>query len=181
MKIGVFCSANSNLDPDFFRLTRELGEWIGRNGHTLVYGGCNLGLMDCVAQATAAAGGRVMGVIPRLLLEGEHASDVLDVTIHCERLSDRKDLMLLHSDVAIALPGGLGTLDEIFSMVGEATLAYHHKRVIVYNMKGFWDSLETLLTNLGQQGVLRGDISRLIVFVRTLDEVIENLSRISES
>ena len=179
MKIGVFCSANSNLDPDFFRLTHELGEWIGRNGHTLVYGGCNLGLMECVAQATSAAGGRVVGVIPRLLLEGEHASDVVDVTIHCERLSDRKDLMLIHSDVAIALPGGLGTLDEIFSMVGEATLAYHHKRVIVYNMKGFWDSLEALLADLGRQGMLRGDISRHIVFATSLDDVVKYLSQIS--
>ncbi|MCI6550101.1 MAG: TIGR00730 family Rossman fold protein, partial [Prevotella sp.] len=64
MKIGIFCSANEQIDPDFFRMTEELGQWMGRNGHTVVFGGCNLGLMECVAKAAREAGGRTIGVIP---------------------------------------------------------------------------------------------------------------------
>ena len=72
MNICVFCSANSNIDPDFFALTRELGEWMGANGHTLVYGGTDLGLMRCVAEAVKGAGGRVIGVLPARIERGGH-------------------------------------------------------------------------------------------------------------
>ena len=94
MKIGVFCSANSSIDQDFFTLTDELGRWMGREGHTLVYGGCNMGLMECVAKAVHETGGTVIGVIPRLLEQGGRLSQYIDVQIPCDNLSDRKDLML---------------------------------------------------------------------------------------
>jgi len=171
MKISVFCSANSNIDPDFFTLTRELGQWIGREGHTLVYGGVDMGLMECVAEAAAKAGGMVTGVIPSRLEKGGRTSQHIHTKILCETLGERKQLMLQHSDVAIALPGGIGTLDEIFSMASEGTLAYHDKRVVVYNMKGFWDDLKSLLDSLQSQGLIRGHYTSRIVFASTLDEV----------
>lgn len=171
MKISVFCSANSNIDPDFFTLTRELGQWIGSEGHTLVYGGVDMGLMECVAEATAKAGGMVTGVIPSRLEKGGHTSSYVHTQILCETLGERKQLMMLHSDVAIALPGGIGTLDEIFSMASEGTLAYHDKKVVVYNMKGFWDELKSLLDALQSRNFIRGDYTSRIVFASNLDEV----------
>ena len=173
MRISVFCSANDNIDPRFFTLARELGQWIGHNGHVLVYGGCDMGLMECVAEAVKQNGGQVIGVIPSRLEQGGHTSQHIDVRILCETLGQRKELMLEHSDVAVALPGGLGTLDEVFSMAAEGTLAYHDKRVVMYNMFGFWDDLQTLLDHMQQRGLMRGDYHRLITFATTLDEVVK--------
>ena len=172
MNIGIFCSANSQIDPDFFTLTRQLGAWMGKHHHTLVYGGTDLGLMDCVAHAVADNGGKVIGVVPALLLKNEHANPIDDERLLCTTLSERKQLMTAHSDVLIALPGGIGTLDEVFSVAGEGTLAYHDKKVIIYNMKGFWDDLETMLGHLQQRGFIRGDYQSRIVFAHNLEEIM---------
>lgn len=176
MNVAVFCSANNALDPEFFTLTRRLGEWIGRGGHTLVYGGCDMGLMECVAKAVHDSGGRVIGVIPIRLEKGGHVSSYIDVQILCETLGERKQLMLDRSDVVVALPGGIGTLDEIFSVAAEGTLAYHDKRVIVYDMKGFWNGLESLLDGLQQKGVMRGDYHSRITFAHDEDELLRMLA-----
>lgn len=171
MKIGVFCSANSNIDPDFFSLTRELGTWIGQNGHTLVFGGCNMGLMECIAQSVHEAGGSTIGVVPLVIEKGGKVSDFVDVNIACDNLSDRKDLMLLQSDILIALPGGIGTLDEIFSVAAAHTIGYHNKRVIIYNMKGFWDSTIRMLDDLQSQGLIRGSWRNYIQIANSMEQI----------
>ncbi|MBQ6085948.1 MAG: TIGR00730 family Rossman fold protein [Bacteroidaceae bacterium] len=171
MKIGVFCSANSNIDTDFFSLTRELGTWIGQNGHTLVFGGCNMGLMECIAQSVHEAGGSTIGVVPQVIEKGGKVSDFVDVNIACDNLSDRKDLMLLQSDILIALPGGIGTLDEIFSVAAAHTIGYHNKRVIIYNMKGFWDSTIRMLDELQSQGLIRGSWRNYIQIANSMEQI----------
>lgn len=176
MNIGIFCSANSQIDPDFFTLTRQLGEWMGQQHHTLVYGGTDLGLMDCIAHAVDENGGRVVGVVPARLLENEHANPIDHERLLCTTLAERKQIMTEQSDVLIALPGGIGTLDEVFTIAGEGTLAYHNKRVIMYSMKGFWDELETFFCHLQQQGFIRGDFRQRIVFAHNLEEVIAFLN-----
>lgn len=176
MKIGVFCSANSHIDPDFFSLTEELGRWIAHEGHVLVYGGCNQGLMECVALAVKTAGGRTIGVIPSMVEKNGRASQYVDVEIPCDNLSDRKDLMLAQSDICLALPGGVGTLDEIFTIVASRSIGYHHKKVILYDMKGFWQPLLALLDHLQQTGFIRGDYHDGIGVARNLDEVARLLS-----
>lgn len=107
MNICIFCSANSNLPTEYFDRTRELGAWMGANGHTLVFGGCNLGLMECVAEAVHNAKGMTIGVVPSIVEKGGKVSEHVDVKILCDNLSDRKDLMIQRSDVIIALPGGV--------------------------------------------------------------------------
>ena len=136
MKICVFCSANQQIDPDFFATTEELGRWAAENGHTLVYGGVNQGLMETLGKAAKQAGGRTIGIIPMIVEKSGRTSDYVDIEIPCDNLSDRKQLMMDQSDVFIALPGGLGTLDEIFTVVASATIGYHQKEVVLYNMKG---------------------------------------------
>ena len=111
MKIGVFCSANNNIDPDFFTATEEMGRWMADNGHTLVFGGCNIGLMQCIGKAVKDHGGMTIGVVPTLVERGGQKFAVLDVEIACDYLSDRKDLLVAQSDIIVALPGGVGTLD----------------------------------------------------------------------
>ena len=171
MKICVFCSANQQLDPDFFTLTEELGQWLAKEGHTLVYGGVNCGLMECVAKAVHEAGGRTIGVIPQIVEKNGRISDHVEVEILCDNLSDRKQLMLEKSDVFIALPGGIGTLDEIFTIAASATIGYHQKRVILYNMKGFWDSLIVMLNDLDTRGVTRQQWRTYIEVANSLEDI----------
>lgn len=174
MKICIFCSANQQIDQDFFTMTEELGKWVADKGHTIVYGGVNCGLMECVAKATKDAGGHTIGVIPMIVEKNGRTSDYVDVEIPVDNLSDRKQLMMDQSDVFIALPGGLGTLDEIFTVVASATIGYHSKTVILYNMKGFWDSLIQMLDDMMQKGVIRGDWRQ---YIKTADS-IEEISRL---
>lgn len=175
MHITVFCSANNRIDPEYFAMAEELGRWIGHHGHTLVYGGHDEGLMECIARATHEAGGRVMGVIPRRLVDSGHLSRYVDVEILCESLSERKDIMLRRSDAVVALPGGIGTLDEVFTVAASATLAYHRLRVVMYDMKGFWTPLERLMDSLQEKGMIRGDYHQQVTFAKNLEEVVAAL------
>jgi hypothetical protein len=174
MKIGVFCSANQQIDPDFFTMTEELGRWAAENGHTVVFGGTNLGLMECVAKATKELGGHTIGVVPTIIEKTGRASQYMDVEIPCDNLHDRKQLLEIQGDIFIALPGGLGTLDEIFTIVSAHTIGYHDKLIILYNMKGFWNSLIAMLDNLKTKGVIRGNWRD---YIKTADS-IEEIQRI---
>ncbi len=176
MKIGVFCSANEHIDADFFKQTEALGQWIGREGHQLVFGGCDMGLMECVAHAVHEAGGTTIGMVPRKVEQGGRVSPSLDVNVACENLSDRKDLMLAQSDVLVALPGGIGTLDEIFTVAASRTIGYHRKMVILFDMKGFWKPLVALLDDLQDRGFIRGHWTDYIRVARSLDEVTAEIA-----
>ena len=173
----VFCSANQQIDADFFQMTEELGRWAAAAGHTIVFGGNDSGLMHAVSKAAKEAGGHLVGVVPRVIEQRGMLSPYLDVHIPTENLSDRKDLMMLQADVFIALPGGVGTLDEIFTMASSASLGYHHKRIVLYNMKGFWDSLIAMMDDLQQKGVIRGAWRDTIAVANNLDEIREFLAK----
>lgn len=176
MKLCIFCSANHQIDPEFFEMTNELGQWAAREGHVIVFGGVNQGLMECVAKATKEAGGHTIGVVPRIIEQHGRQSQYVDVEIACDNLSDRKQLMEEQSDVFIALPGGIGTLDEVFTIAASATIGYHQKSVILYNMKGFWNSLITMLDDLHSRGVTRKQWRTYIKVANSLDELANILS-----
>ena len=144
---------------------------MAEKGHTLVYGGVNQGLMECVAKAVHETGGRTIGVIPRIVEKSGRISEYVDVELLCDNLSDRKQLMLDQSDVFIALPGGIGTIDEVFTIAASATIGYHQKRVILYNMKGFWDALIQMMDDLQVRGVIRGNWREYISVASTLEEL----------
>ena len=171
MKLCIFCSANWQIDQDFFSLTEELGRWAAEKGHTIVFGGVNQGLMECVAKATHELGGRTIGVIPRIIEQNGRQSQYVDVDIPCDNLNDRKQLMQDMADAFIVLPGGIGTLDEIFTIAAAATIGYHEKPVILYNMKGFWNSLITCLDDLQTRGVIRKQWRTYIQVASSLQEL----------
>jgi hypothetical protein len=171
MNICVFCSANGQIDPDFFAATEELGRWAAENGHTIVYGGVNQGLMECLGKAAHDSGGRTIGVIPMIVEKSGRTSDHVEVEILCDNLSDRKQLMMDRSDIFIALPGGIGTLDEVFTVAASATIGYHNKPVILYNMKDFWNPLIRLLDDLQQRGMVRGHWQDYIRVVNSVNEL----------
>ena len=171
MNIGVFCSANNQIDAAYFQLTEELGQWMAQQGHVLIFGGVNQGLMECVAKAVKEAGGKTLGVVPSIVEETGRTSQYNDRVLTCNNLSERKQLMLDESDLFIALPGGIGTLDEVFTVAASYTIGYHHKRVILYNMKGFWDSTVRMLDDLQQRGMVRGQWRDYICVANSLQEI----------
>ncbi|MBP1613210.1 MAG: Rossman fold protein, family [Bacteroidetes bacterium] len=154
-KIGIFCSASNEIDQEFVEATRQLGEWMGKEKKTLVYGGTNLGLMECIARASKMNGGKVIGVIPALLEENGRTSSLPDQIIQTRNLSDRKDKIVEKSDILVALPGGVGTLDEVFHVISAASLGYHSKKVVFYNVAGFYDSLLAVLNEMEQKNFIR--------------------------
>ena len=174
-KIGIFCSACEQISPRYFECTRELGTWMAAEGKILVYGGADMGLMECICRAVKEGGGQVMGVVPTKLEEKGRVSDRLDVTFHTVNLSDRKDVILRESDILVALPGGVGTLDEVFHVVAAATIGYHSKRVVLYNIDGCWDSTLALLHDLRQRGLLRHDLTGRLLIAHSWEELLETL------
>lgn len=175
-KIGIFCSASENIDKMYFESARKIGEWMGETGKTLIYGGANLGLMECVARAVKESGGKVIGVVPTKLEEKGSVSTLLDEVIHTRNLSDRKDVMTELSDILVALPGGVGTLDEIFHVIAAASIGYHAKKVIFYNEYGFYDELLKALQTLEDKGFARHPFSTYYEIANTPDELKEKIN-----
>lgn len=171
MNICVFCSANNQIADDYFKRTEELGRWCATEGHTIVFGGTNQGLMECLAKAACEAGGRVTGVIPEIVERGGRTSTYVHHHIWTNTLSDRKDEMIGCADAIVALPGGVGTLDEVFTVLSAASIGYHQKRVILYNINGFWQKLIELMDDLQQRGMIRGDWHNQLLIAETFDDL----------
>ena len=176
LSVAVFCSEATDLASAYYEQTALLGRWIGQQGWRLIYGGANLGLMDCVARAAKETGAFVTGVVPDKLVERNLVSDLLDENIPVHNLGERKALMLRESDIFIALPGGLGTLDEMFHVVGESSIGYHDKPVILFNINGCWDSLLRMFDDLRQQGLLRHNLTNRLVVANSLEDIINYIT-----
>lgn len=174
--IGIFCSASGRIDKMFFDSARRIGQWMGQNGKTLIYGGSNLGLMECVAAAVKENGGRVIGVVPSKLEKNGRASTLLDEIIRTHNLSDRKDIITEKSDVLVALPGGIGTLDEVFHVMAAASLGYHPKKVIFYNEQDFYTPLLEILRTFETQGFIRQSLSSYYEVADSFEELTEKIN-----
>lgn len=169
--VAVFCAASENIAPGYFEAAASVGRMLGRIGATLVYGGARFGLMEAVAKSAKEAGAHVVGVVPEILEQRGRVSVLIDEKIPCRNLSDRKDIMLEKSDVLVALPGGVGTLDEIFHVAAAATIGYHNKRVILYNVNGFWNGLAATLDELSEAGFIRAGLENIIVVANSIEEL----------
>ncbi|CAM3455672.1 TIGR00730 family Rossman fold protein [Polaromonas hydrogenivorans] len=141
----VYCGSRPGNSPEFAAVAREVGAWIGQRGGQLVYGGGHNGLMGILADAALAAGARVVGVIPKALVEKEWAHTGCTELHIVENMHERKRIMAEHADAFLALPGGIGTLEEFFEVWTWRQLGYHDKPVGLLNMNGFYDSLLTFL------------------------------------
>lgn len=170
-RIGVFCASSSQMSPMYYDAARQLGHWLGSHGKTLVYGGSRCGMMEVLAQAVKESGGRVFGVVPQKVLKSGMASDQIDITFYADGLSDRKDWLIGESDIMLVLPGSVGTLDEAFTAMASHTFGEHQKRIVFYNINGFWDDLFVMLDNLEKKGVVNKPFSLFVSRVSTLDEL----------
>ena len=169
--VAVFCAASENISPGYFEAAAEVGAMIGRMGAALVYGGARFGLMEATAKAAKGAGARIVGVVPDILVERDRVSALLDEKIPCRNLSERKDIMLAKSDVLVALPGGIGTLDEIFHVLAAATIGYHNKKVVLYNVNGFWNPLTDMLDSFNDDGFIRGNLPCFMPVANSIGEL----------
>lgn len=150
----VYCGSRPGHDPKFAVLAEAVGRWIGEHGGQLVYGGGHNGLMGILADAALAAGARVIGVIPKALVEREWAHQGCTELHIVENMHERKHLMAEHADAFLALPGGIGTLEEFFEVWSWRQLGYHNKPVGLLNQDGFYDSLLAFLNSAVQNGFM---------------------------
>jgi len=137
----VYCGSRPGTDPAFAGAARFVGDWIGRHGGQLVYGGGRNGLMGLLARATLDAGGRVVGVIPQALVEREWANQDCTELLIVETMHERKREMAERADAFLALPGGIGTFEELFEVWTWRQLGYHDKPVGLLNVNGYYDGL----------------------------------------
>ena len=150
--VCVYCGSRPGADPVWMDAAQATGDWIGRHGGQLVYGGGNNGLMGRVADATLAAGGTVVGVIPQALVEREFAKRDCTQLHVVQTMHERKRMMAEHADVFLALPGGIGTFEEFFEVWTWRQLGYHDKPVGLLNLNGYYDSLLAFVRQTVQHG-----------------------------
>ncbi len=143
--VCVFTGSSRGVRPENHEMAAQLGRIIAQRGLDLVYGAGNVGLMGILADAALEAGGRVIGVIPSLLVDMEVAHDGLTELHVVNSMHERKELMLASSDAFVALPGGFGTLDELFEVLTHGQLAFHHKPCGLLNVGAFFDQLLSFL------------------------------------
>jgi uncharacterized protein (TIGR00730 family) len=143
--VCVFCGSAFGARPSYSRAAEEMGLALARAGLTLVYGGGKLGLMGIVADAVLKAGGRVVGVIPRMLIERECAHPALTTQHVVDTMHERKTLMADMSDAFVGLPGGMGTFDELVEIVTWAQLGLHAKPVVLANIEGYFEPMYAML------------------------------------
>ena len=175
----VYCGSRPGNQPEFTSIAEQVGTWIGKHGGQLVYGGGRNGLMGTVADATLAAGGRVIGVIPKALVDKEQAHHGCTELHIVETMHERKHMMAEHADAFVALPGGIGTLEEFFEVWTWRQLGYHDKPVGLLNMDGYYDSLLAFLQTSVSSGFMPEWLMPLITVDTQAEPLLENLVQAS--
>lgn len=162
--VVVFCGARHGTDPAHTEAARRLGAALATSGRTLVYGGGHVGLMGEMADGALAAGGKVVGVIPHFMVERELAHGELSELVVVDSMHTRKAKMAELADAFIAMPGGFGTLDELFEILTWAQIGLHGKPVALLNTHGYFDGLLAFMRTAAQEGFVRMDeVERLVV------------------
>lgn len=178
MNIAVYCGALSGNDPDFVIRAKELGEWMARNGHRLIYGGGNAGMMGSVSNALLDCGGEATGVAPAFfILAEETRTDAIDLEI-AESMSTRRVRMMELADAFIALPGGTGTLDEIsevMAMKRLGLLGEFNKPVMLYNVNGYYDHFFEFLDDMAAHDFCRAEDRNNAIEVSCIEDIEQAL------
>lgn len=175
-RICVYCGSGKGRDPAYARAARTLGQSIAESGCGLVYGGGSLGLMGVTAKAVLDAGGNVTGIIPGFLSNREKMlNDVQDLIV-TEDMHARKRLMFEKSDAFVALPGGLGTLEELVEQLTWSQLGQHRKPIVLANIEGFWTPLLALLEHMREDTFIREGLEVDFHIVERADEIVPTIN-----
>lgn len=177
MKLTVYLGANEGNDPALKTAVRELGEWIGTAGHTLIYGGSKAGLMGELAESALRAGAPVIGVEPQMFIDREMQLDGLTELIVTPDMATRKAKMIALGDAFLAFPGGTGTLEEIAEVMSMVSLNLLDAPCILYNLNGFYDDFRRLLQQMIQKGLSTPERQEGILFAENLSQIHEILEK----
>jgi uncharacterized protein (TIGR00730 family) len=178
-KIGrlcVYCGSSRGVDPQFREAARELGTLLAAAGIDLVYGGGRVGLMGLLADAVLTAGGKVTGVIPARLLQAEVAHPGVSEMVVVDSMHDRKRLMAEKADAFAVLPGGIGTLDELFETLSWKQLELHDKPMLLVDIGGYWAPLRALLDHIVVNGFARPQTREFVHVVPSVSALMAALS-----
>lgn len=176
MNVCVFCSSSNEIAEVYREDARLLGEVIGKKSYTLVYGGANMGLMQECAMAVKLSGGSVIGVIPDSFRK-KVEQKVLDQVFFVGSLAERKELMMEYADVFVALPGGIGTLDEVFEVLALAMIDNHHKKVLFLNTHGYYTHLVAHIEHSIQEKCVHPAMKNSYIVVNTVDECMTYIDK----
>lgn len=170
--IAVFCGSKSGNNPLFEEHTRLLGYMLAEKNISIIYGGGNKGLMAAVANAALEKKGKVIGIIPKVLKDWEHQHDGLTELHIVETMHTRKQLLYDKCDAAIILPGGYGTLDEVFEMLTWNQLSIHNKKIFFLNSNGFYDHLVAHINRMMQEDFLYGNPEEKMTILNDPKEIL---------
>ena len=175
--ICVFCGSNGGADPAYLAAAEAVGAGLARRGVRVVYGGGRVGMMGAVADAARAAGGEVVGVIPQQIFDLEIGHTGLDDLRVVGSMHERKALMAELSDAFVALPGGIGTLEELFEVYTWAQLGIHAKPLALLDVAGYYEPLAAFLDHAVAQRFLRPETREMLAVADDLDSLLETLER----
>ncbi|WP_299376229.1 TIGR00730 family Rossman fold protein [uncultured Tateyamaria sp.] len=175
LSVCVFCGSRTGVDPSYETDALALGRGIAGRGWRLVYGAGDVGLMGAVARATQAAGGDTFGVIPKHLVDWEVGKTDLTRYVVTETMHERKKVMFMNCDAVVLLPGGAGSLDEIFEVLTWRQLGLHDKPVVVININGYWDPLLALMQHVVDQGFADASLLEYFTVAETADQALDLL------
>ena len=173
--VCVYCGSSSKVDEAFKTAATTLGGLIASEGWGVVYGGGRVGLMGLVADSALTAGGNVTGIIPSHIEEREVQHDELTELHVVDTMHVRKQMMVDKSQAFVILPGGLGTLDELFELLTWKQLGLHDKPIVIVNMKGYWERLLSAVQNIADEGFMRQDDLKMFIVVEDVKDVPEAL------
>ena len=169
--VAVFCGSQSGKNPIYLAHAEKLGTMLAAKNLTLVYGGGNAGLMGAVANTAMQCGGKVIGVIPELLSDREHANNEISELHIVKDMHIRKKMMYELCDMAIILPGGFGTMDELFEMITWNALKIHEKKIVILNSGNYYDKLIAFIMDMQEETFLYEDWKQRITIVSTPEEI----------
>ena len=173
--ICVYCAANSGKNPAFVEAAKKFGRILAENGIRLVYGGGSVGLMGALAESVLDHGGIVTGVIPDFLVNSEHMLLRVQERIITRDMHERKREMFERADAFVALPGGIGTLEELVEQMTWAQLGRHKKPILILNIEGFWDPLCSLLEQMEQLDFIRAGLPVSYLVAQRVEEILPQL------
>ncbi|HLL28929.1 MAG TPA: TIGR00730 family Rossman fold protein [Xanthobacteraceae bacterium] len=171
--VCVYCGSSSGNNPRYLEAARMLGTALAREKIRLVYGGGGIGMMGEVARAAESEGGKVLGIIPHFLVAREHAEQGAREIVVVSDMHERKRMMFERADAFVALPGGIGTLEELVEQLAWLQLGRHKKPVLLANILGYWSPLIELLKHLGTEGYLYNGPNYLVA--ERIEDVLPKL------
>ncbi len=173
--VCIYCGSGDGNNPAYVAAAASLGRALADGGIRLVYGGGSTGLMGAAASAALAAGGRVTGIIPQFLVDRERAHHEVKDMIVTANMHERKWAMFENADAFVAMPGGIGTLEELIEILTWAQLGRHAKPVIIVDIGGFWQHLRSLLDHMSAEGFLHSQAMLKPIFVDRAEDVLPAL------